>query len=75
MIKNLVVSLQGLHGRRARQRDIAAIRDGQSARSETQGFQDDHVPVIVQSPQQQRYIRALVQHINIKFPVERQTNS
>lgn len=66
----------GLHGRRARQRDIAAIRHGQGARSETQRFEDDNVAFVKQpSPQQQqRSVRTLVQHIHIEFSVERQTD-
>jgi len=70
----------GLYGRRTRQRDIAPVRHSQSARSKTQGLEDHHVAFIIfdvgqpPSQQQQRHIRTYVEHIDIEFPVERQTD-
>jgi len=73
----------GLHGRRSRQRDIAPVRNSQSARSKTQRLEDHHVAFVIidvgQSPSppqqlQQRNIRTYVEHIDIEFPVERQTD-
>lgn len=65
----------GLHGGRARQGDIVAVRHGQGARSKAQGLENDHVVVVVEpSPPPQRHIRTPVQHIDIELSVQRQTD-
>lgn len=70
----------GLHGRRAWQRDIAAVRHGQSTGpTKAQGLEDDRVkpaapPSSPQSSPQQRDIRTPIEHIDIEFPIEGQAD-